>query len=160
MDGDRDFRFSPRPNRAAEIKWRPWGEPGPRTDKPLVHGGGFYGINYNLFVLSQRLGPGLAVIDGFDGMEGNGPTRGRAVDHRVCVASPDWLAADRVAVELMGIDFAKIGYLNYCAQANPHQADLERIEIVGEPLDRHVRSYELHENVEKQLAWMTPPETS
>ena len=27
MDGDRDFRFSPRPNRAAEISWRPWGEP-------------------------------------------------------------------------------------------------------------------------------------
>ena len=27
MGGDRDFRFSPRPNRAAEIKWRPWGEP-------------------------------------------------------------------------------------------------------------------------------------
>ena len=27
MDGDRDFRFSPRPNRAGEIKWRPWGEP-------------------------------------------------------------------------------------------------------------------------------------
>jgi uncharacterized protein YyaL (SSP411 family) len=27
MDGDREFRFSPRPNRAAEITWRPWGEP-------------------------------------------------------------------------------------------------------------------------------------
>ena len=27
MDGDRDFRFSPRPNRASEIRWRPWGEP-------------------------------------------------------------------------------------------------------------------------------------
>jgi uncharacterized protein YyaL (SSP411 family) len=27
MDADRDFRFSPRPNRAGEIKWRPWGEP-------------------------------------------------------------------------------------------------------------------------------------
>ena len=27
MDADRDFRFSPRPNRAAEIRWRPWGEP-------------------------------------------------------------------------------------------------------------------------------------
>ncbi len=26
MDDDRDFRFSPRPNRAAEIRWRPWGE--------------------------------------------------------------------------------------------------------------------------------------
>ena len=27
MDGDPDLRFSPRPNRAAEIDWRPWGEP-------------------------------------------------------------------------------------------------------------------------------------
>ena len=27
MDGDTDFRFSPRPNRAHEIDWRPWGEP-------------------------------------------------------------------------------------------------------------------------------------
>jgi uncharacterized protein YyaL (SSP411 family) len=26
MQGDADFRFSPRPNRAAEIEWRPWGE--------------------------------------------------------------------------------------------------------------------------------------
>ena len=137
---------------------RPWGEPGPRTDKPLAHGGGIYGINYNLFVLSQRLRPDLAVIDGFDGMQGNGPTRGTAVDHRVSVVSPHWLAADRVAVELMGIDFAKIGYLNYCAQASPDQADLQRIEIVGEPLARHVRSYELHENVEKQLTWMNPPQ--
>ena len=42
-------------------------------------------------------------------MEGNGPCLGTAVDHRVCVVSPDWLAADRVAIELMGIDFAKVG---------------------------------------------------
>jgi len=27
MDGDAEFRFSPRPNRAREIEWRPWGEP-------------------------------------------------------------------------------------------------------------------------------------
>ena len=27
MDPDADFRFSPRPNRAGEIEWRPWGEP-------------------------------------------------------------------------------------------------------------------------------------
>jgi uncharacterized protein len=27
MDDDREFRFSPRPNRAAEIRWRQWGEP-------------------------------------------------------------------------------------------------------------------------------------
>ena len=30
---------------------------------------------------------------------------GTLVEHRVCVVSPDRLAADRVAVELMGIDY-------------------------------------------------------
>ena len=134
------------------------GKPGTRTDKPIAHGSGIYGINYNLFALARRLHPHLAVIDGYNGMEGNGPTRGTAVDHRVCLVSPDWLAADRVAVELMGIDFAKIGYLNYCAQGGMGQADLEKIEILGEPIARHVRRYKLHDNVEKQLTWMTPPE--
>jgi len=133
-------------------------KPGLHTDKPIVHGSGIYGINYNLFALAQRYYPHLAVIDGYAGMEGKGPAWGTAVDHRVCVVSPDWLAADRVGVELMGIDFAKIGYLNYCAQAGLGQADLDRIEIVGEPVARHQRTYRLHDNVEKQLEWMTPPE--
>ena len=136
------------------------GKPGAKTDKPIAHGSGFYGINYNLFALAQRLSPSLAVIDGHNGMEGNGPTRGTPVDHRVCLVSPDWLAADRVAVQLMGIDFGKIGYLNYCAQAGMGQADLERIEILGEPLARHLRQYKLHDNIQKQLTWMTPPERS
>ncbi len=143
---DLGFRFGP--DRA----------PGTTTQKPIAHGSGFYGINYNLFALAERLYPDLAVIDGYQGMEGNGPTAGRPVEHRVCVVSPDWLAADRVAVELMGIDFAKVGYLNYLGQARPHSTDLEKIELVGEPLRRHVRRYRLHENVEKQLIWMTPRE--
>ena len=140
-----------------------WGKdriPGKVTQKPIAHGGGTRGINYNLFDLARRLHPDLAVIDGYNGMQGNGPTRGEPVEHRVCVVSPDWLAADRVGVELMGIDFAKIGYLNYCAQAKMGQADLEKIEILGEPVARHVRSYEMHKNIEGQLTWMTPPETS
>ncbi|NQT17309.1 MAG: hypothetical protein HQ582_31430, partial [Planctomycetes bacterium] len=62
--------------------------------------------------------------------------------------------------ELMGIELSKIGYLNYCAEANLGETDLERIEIVGDPIARHVRNYTLHKNAEKQLAWMTPPERS
>ena len=90
-------------------------------------------------------------------MEGNGPTGGTLVEHRVCVASPDWLAADRVALELMGIDFAKVGYLNYCAQAGLGEGDLQKIEVVGEPIAKHVRRYKLADNLDKQLIWMTPP---
>lgn len=132
--------------------------PGKISQKPIVHGSGVYGINYNLFTLAQRLHPDLAVIDGFAGMEGNGPTGGTPVDHRVAVVSPDWLAADRVTAELMGIELSKIGYLTYCAGAKMGETDLERIEIVGDPIARHVRHYKLHKSAEKQLAWMTPPE--
>jgi uncharacterized protein (DUF362 family) len=136
------------------------GKPGAKSDKPIAHGGGIRGINYNLFALAQRLHPHLAVIDGFDGMEGYGPTRGTRVDHRVCVVGTDWLAADRVAVELMGIDFAKIGYLNYCAQAKLGEGDLSKIEVVGEPIANHVKTYKLASNIEQQLIWMKPPQAS
>ncbi len=135
-------------------------KPGAQSDKRIAHGGGIRGINYNLFALAERLHPHLAVIDGYEGMEGYGPTRGTAVDHRVCIVGTDWLAADRVAVELMGIDFAKIGYLNYCAQAGLGEADLKKIEIVGEPLARHVKTYKLAPNIDKQLIWRKPAQPS
>jgi uncharacterized protein (DUF362 family) len=129
---------------------------GIKSDKPVVHGSGCRGINYNLYSLASRLHPHLAVIDGFEGMEGNGPRLGTPVDHRVCVVSTDWFAADRVAVELMGVDFAKVGYLNYCAQTGLGTADLSKIEIVGESISNHVKHYKLHENIEQQLMWMKP----
>jgi uncharacterized protein (DUF362 family) len=139
------------------FRWGDGAKAGATTDKPIVHGNGFRGLNYNLFDLSRRLHPHLAVLDGYDGMEGNGPTGGTLVEHRVCVASPDWLAADRVAVELMGIDFAKVGYLNYCAQAGLGEGDLQKIEILGAPIAAHVRRYKLADNIDEQLVWMTPP---
>jgi len=129
---------------------------GSRSDKSIVHGGGIRGINYNLFDLAPRLHPHLAVIDGFEGMEGNGPNNGTPVDHRVCVASTDWLAADRVGVELMGVDFAKVGYLNYCAQSGFGVSDLSKIEIIGESISNHIKPYLLNSNIEKQLIWMKP----
>jgi uncharacterized protein (DUF362 family) len=142
----------------APIKERPTGGGrGGRSDKPITHGNGFRGINYNLFALAPRLHPHLAVIDGFEGMEGFGPISGTPVDHRVCVASLDWLAADRVAAELMGIDFGKIGYLTYCAQAGTMgESDLNKIEIIGPALKDHVKPYQLARNIEQQLIWREP----
>ncbi|UCF35976.1 MAG: DUF362 domain-containing protein [Acidobacteriota bacterium] len=139
--------------------WGPARQTGTRTDKHIPHGSGVRATNYNLFALAPRLQPSLAVIDGFVGMEGDGPLNGTPVEHGVAVAGLDWLAADRVAVELMGIDFSTIGYLNYCAEAGMGQADLSRIEIVGEKIENHVRKYRLNQNIEKQLVWMKPVES-
>lgn len=142
------------------FRWGRGGKPGAKNDKPLTHGSGFRGINYNLWALAPRLHPHLAVIDGYEGMEGDGPVGGTPVDHRVCVAATDWLAADRVALELMGIDFAKVGYLNYCAQTGMGQSDLSKIEIQGPALAEHKRSYKLSRSIDKQLIWMEPVKKS
>jgi uncharacterized protein (DUF362 family) len=93
------------------------------------------------------------VINGFEGMEGEGPVGGTPVKHGVCVVSQDWLAADRVAIELMGIDFADVGYLNYCGQTGMGKTELTQIEIVGSPLKEHIKSYKLAANINDQLIW-------
>ncbi|HQG76577.1 MAG TPA: DUF362 domain-containing protein [Bacteroidales bacterium] len=147
------------PVKDAGFTYGPGRKPGARNDKPIVHGSGIRGINYNIFALAGRLHPHLAVIDGFEGMEGNGPGNGTPVDHRICVASTDWLAADRVGIELMGIDFSKVGYLNYCSQANMGTASLESIEVLGERISGHRRKYRLHDNYNSQLEWMKPVNT-
>ena len=142
-----DIRFSPK---AKESK------SGSVSYKRLLHGSGYHAVNYNMAVLAQKLHPALAVIDGYEGMEGNGPTLGTAVSHRVCVAGQDWLAADRVGVELMGIDFSRIGYLNHCRQMGLGNSELSSIEIVGENIKDHIIKYRLPDNFERQGAWMNP----
>jgi len=127
------------------------------SDKRIVHGGGPWAINFNLVNFAARLHPHLAVIDGFQGMEGNGPVRGTPVEHRVCVAGMDWLAADRVSLELMGINPAQVGYLAYCAQMGMGEYNMDRIEVVGEAVRNHIKKYRLADNIDGQLRWMNPP---
>ncbi len=133
------------------------GARGARNDKRLTHGGGTHGINYNLYALSAILHPDLAVIDGYEGMEGTGPVHGTPVNQKVCIASMDWLAADRVGAALMGVDFTKIGYLSFCAQAGDRgQGDLSKIEIVGPPIKDYAKTYQLPNDWDKIIAWQKP----
>lgn len=125
-----------------------------RNDKPITHGDNtIRGINYNLFKMAETLRPDLSVIDGYRGMEGNGPVGGSPVDHKIVVASTDFLAADRVAVECMGVDFGKVGYLNFCHDAGLGQGDIAKLDIIGEKPSAVMRKYQLHSNVEKQYEW-------
>ena len=130
------------------------------SDKPTIHGGGARGININLALLAPLLHPSLAVIDGFQGMEGNGPIDGTPVDHRVCVVSTDYLAADTVGASLMGIDPADVGYLTYLASAKVGESDLSRMEILGEPVAKLAKKYELAKTIQNQLKWKDPARVS
>jgi uncharacterized protein (DUF362 family) len=121
-------------------------------DKTLVHQGYKY-INLNLSELAGRVWPDLAVIDGLTAMEGNGPERGSPIEAGVAISSTDPLAADRVACEVMGVDVNKVGYLCYCSEKRLGEADLEKINVIGEVLSECVRPFRLHSMVEEQYEW-------
>jgi uncharacterized protein (DUF362 family) len=114
----------------------------------------------NMMLTAQKMKPfwGAGVIDGFEGMEGNGPHAGTPVPHRIAIASTDYIAADRVGVEAMGIDPGWVGHLVFCHRAGVGQYDLEKIDIRGEKVADVRRSYLLHRDIDQQKQWMEPME--
>jgi len=79
------------------------------------------------------------------------------VNQRVCVASMDWLAADRVGAALMGVDVGKIGYLTYCIEAGDRgEGDLSKIEILGPAIKDYARTYQLPKTWEQITSWQQP----
>jgi uncharacterized protein (DUF362 family) len=99
-------------------------------DKARFHQG-YRQIQMNLALVAKRMRPfwGATVIDGFEGMEGEGPLKGAPVPSRVAIASTDLVAADRVGVECMGVNPAWPGYLQYCCDAGLGQYDLTKIDL-------------------------------
>jgi len=127
------------------------------SDKRVYHGG-VRQTHVDIALTAQRLAPcwSLAVLDGWEGMEGNGPTEGTAVPSRVAIASTDFVAADRVGLEVMGINPDWVGYLQFCARAGLGQMDLDKIEIRGTKLAAVTRKYQMHRDIERELRWMGP----
>ena len=123
------------------------------NEKPKMHQGGVTGINHNMFLVAHRVRPQFSVIDGFVGMEGNGPIGGTPVEHGIAVAGPDVVSVDRIGLELMGINYEDVGYLQWCSHAGLGQGDRTRIQIIGPDPAQHIITYRLHEKAEKQYAW-------
>lgn len=92
-------------------------------------------IHFNMFHMAQEVYPDLAVIDGFTGMEGDGPSRGTPVDSRIALASVDALAADTLGARLMGFDAKKILYLSSMAEAGMGQGNLDKITVLGNRME-------------------------
>jgi uncharacterized protein (DUF362 family) len=128
-----------------------------RPEKVYYHAG-FHLIHYNMLVTAQAMQPywGATVIDGHEGMEGNGPSQGTPVASRLAIASTDFIAADRVGVECMGVDPKWVGYLRYCGQVGLGNYDMAKIDIRGPQIASVQKKYQLAGDVDRQLAWMTP----
>ena len=121
--------------------------------KQAIHQG-YPAMNVNLYQMAQHVAPHLAVIDGFTGMEGNGPVGGDPVELGIAIASTDFLAADAVAATVMGFDPDKIGYLYYCGIKGMGTKDLGDMEILGETVQNcSARKFKPHSGYRRQLEW-------
>ena len=127
------------------------------NDKRIFHGG-VRQTHVDITLTAQKLQPcwGATVIDGYEGMEGNGPNDGTRVPSRIAIASTDYVAADRVGIEAMGIDPSWVGYLGFCAQVGLGQNDLAKIEIRGAKLAEVARKYKMSDAIQRELRWMGP----
>ncbi len=121
-------------------------------DKMKVHQG-YAVMNLNLYKLARLVPPQLSVIDGFQGMEGEGPVDGEPVDLGIAIASTDFVAADSLAAALMGFEPKEIGYLFYCWQKGLGEIDISKMSIIGERMESCIRSFKPHPTHEAQLRW-------
>jgi uncharacterized protein (DUF362 family) len=112
--------------------------------------------HYNMMVTAERLNWGATLIDGFEGMEGNGPNSGTPVASRIALASTDYVSADRVASETMGINPEWMGYVKYCGQLGLGQWDSAKIDVIGAKVAEVKKPYRMHPDIERELQWQGP----
>ncbi len=130
-----------------------------RNEKSKMHGGdgssGGRELSYNLFLVAQMgVQPDLSIIDGVESIEGDGPWDGTVVEHGVALASMDFVANDRMASELMGIDPKYMKYLEWCGQADMGNFNLDKIKVNGPDWKQHVIKYKMNKNFDWQVAWI------
>jgi uncharacterized protein (DUF362 family) len=104
-------------------------------------------LHYNMLHIAHEIFPDLAVIDGYVGIEGNGPAWGVPIGSKVALASRDAVAADVTGTRVMGFDPGMINYLNAMAAAGLGQGDTGKIQLLGTPLDQCVMKYKPNERM-------------
>jgi len=110
-------------------------------------------LNRNLIRLAQYILPDFSVIDGTVGIQGNGPGGTDTIPLGLVAASADTIAADAVMSKAMGFEPLEVGTVFYGDALNLGVGDLGNIEIIGDILSDHVRSFKPHETIDLQRKW-------
>ncbi len=128
----------------------------PRWNEKRKYHVGLRQTHYNMMVTAQRLNWGASVVDGYEGMEGNGPNSGTPVASRIALASTDYVAIDRIAAETMGINPEWLGYVKYCGAIGLGQFDAAKIDVIGGKIADVKKPYRMHPDIDRELQWQGP----
>jgi uncharacterized protein (DUF362 family) len=101
-----------------------------------------HGITECILDLAATIRPGLSIVDGIVGMEGDGPIMGAPRDVGVVVMGRDPVAVDATCARLIGINPWQVAYLREAA-AFLGNVDHRRVPQVAEPISRFQVAFEL-----------------
>ena len=105
-----------------------------KASNPLEFGEALNDL-YGAFLESFKDKTVLHIADGIIGLEGEGPSScGKAKSANCLIASTDAIALDRVALELVHLDYSKLYVNQIAAQRGYGEASLDKIEIKGNSL--------------------------
>jgi len=111
-------------------------------------------LTLNMPTVAKYAWPDLAFVDGYEGMEGDGPERGTPVASRIALAGFDPVAVDRIGTELMGINPFYMQYVKKCADLGLGNWDCSLIDVLGPPIGSYIKKYAMAPSFAKQVAWM------
>lgn len=105
------------------------------------------GIPASILDLVSTIKPGLTIVDGVVGMEGDGPIMGRARPVGFIAMGTDLPAVDATCARIMGIDPSKVVYLEAASHFLGNIAEA-RIEQRGESVARYQTRFDLIESMQ------------
>ena len=104
------------------------------------------GITNSIVDINATLRPHFAIVDGIEGMEGDGPIMGTPIASGILVMGRNLPAVDATCARLMNIDPFKIDYLSDVENwLGPIEENY--IQQVGERIAPHQKSYQLHDHI-------------
>jgi uncharacterized protein (DUF362 family) len=112
--------------------------------KNLLH---WRGIDNAVVDLAATIRPGLAIVDGVVGMEGDGPIMGTARHVGCIVMGRDPVAVDATCARIMGLEPERVPYLRMAGEFLGHTS-LGAIHQVGEPVSRFQTQFQLVKHLE------------
>ena len=98
------------------------------------------GISKVVVDINTVLKPVLTVIDGFVGMEGNGPINGKPVQMDLIIAGNDVVATDATACRVMGINPYEIVHIRKAYEKG--LGAIDDVRVLGEKIDTVKRPFE------------------
>jgi uncharacterized protein (DUF362 family) len=111
---------------------------------------GYSALNENIKRIYKKTPLHLAILDGFEAMQGDCPTNGEMVPAHFAIASSDALAADWLATRVMGIDLKDVGYLCMLEEEEENKSDYF---VIGDNWQKNIIKFKMHSDFEKMKNW-------